>query len=174
MRRMRGHDHDPDAMFSYVSPERCAPKDHPLRAIRALVDEVLGDKSREFDRRYAATGRPSIPPERLLRAQLLQIFYSIRCELPPHHRARLDEHQRSAPARPESRRRSKKRHRLGGDEDVSRAAPARRALRPTIRTGGPVRLEATTQWGSGLRGRPSRTAQPYDQPRSPICHFLAA
>lgn len=67
-------------MFSYVSPERRIPKDHPLRAIRALVDDVLCDMSREFDRLYATTGRPSIPPERLLRAQLLQIFYSIRSE----------------------------------------------------------------------------------------------
>jgi transposase len=67
-------------MFSYVSAEQRIPKDHPLRAIRALVDEVLGDMSREFDRRYATTGRPSIPPERLLRAQLLQIFSSIRSE----------------------------------------------------------------------------------------------
>jgi transposase len=68
-------------MFSYVSPEPRIPKDHPLRAIRALVDEVLADMSREFDRLYATTGRPSIPPERLLRAQLLQVFYSIRSEL---------------------------------------------------------------------------------------------
>ena len=67
-------------MFSYVSPEQRIPKDHPLRAIRALVDEVLVDMSREFDRLYATIGRPSIPPERLLRAQLLQIFYSIRSE----------------------------------------------------------------------------------------------
>ena len=68
-------------MFSYVSPEQRIPKNHPLRAIRALVDEVLADMSREFDRLYATTGRPSIPPERLLRAQLLQVFYSIRSEL---------------------------------------------------------------------------------------------
>jgi transposase len=68
-------------MFSYVSPEQRIPKDHPLRAIRTLVDEVLADMSREFDGLYATTGRPSIPPERLLRAQLLQIFYSIRSEL---------------------------------------------------------------------------------------------
>ena len=67
-------------MFSYVSPEQRIPKGHPLRAIRALVDEVLVDMSREFDRLYATIGRPSIPPERLLRAQLLQIFYSIRSE----------------------------------------------------------------------------------------------
>jgi transposase len=67
-------------MFSYVSPEQRVPSDHPLRAIRTLVDGVLRDMSREFDTLYAAIGRPSIPPERLLRAQLLQIFYSIRSE----------------------------------------------------------------------------------------------
>lgn len=77
---MRGDDRQPDAMFSYVSAEQRVPQDHPLRAIRALVDEVLRDMSREFDGLYARVGRPSIPPERLLRAQLLQIFYSIRSE----------------------------------------------------------------------------------------------
>jgi transposase len=80
MTRMRGDDRQPDALFSYVSAERRVPSDHPLRAIRALVDEVLRDMSREFDGLYATIGRPSIPPERLLRAQLLQIFYSIRSE----------------------------------------------------------------------------------------------
>jgi transposase len=80
MARMRGDDRQPDAMFSYVSAEQRVPADHPLRAIRALVDEVLRDMSREFDGLYARVGRPSIPPERLLRAQLLQIFYSIRSE----------------------------------------------------------------------------------------------
>jgi transposase len=67
-------------MFSYVSAEQRVPTDHPLRAIRALVDDVLRDMPREFDGLYARVGRPSIPPERLLRAQLLQIFYSIRSE----------------------------------------------------------------------------------------------
>jgi transposase len=67
-------------MFSYVSAEERIPQDHPLRAIRALVDDVLRDMSPEFDRLYSAVGRPSIPPERLLRAQLLQIFYTIRSE----------------------------------------------------------------------------------------------
>src|SRR4029450_10722971 len=80
MSGMRGDDRQPDAMFSYVSAEQRVPKEHPLRAIRALVDEVLRDMSREFDGLYARVGRPSIPPERLLRAQLLQIFYSIRSE----------------------------------------------------------------------------------------------
>jgi transposase len=77
---MRGDHREPDSMFSYVSAERRVPQDHPLRAIRALVDEVLRDLSREFDGLYARVGRPSIPPERLLRAQLLQVFYSIRSE----------------------------------------------------------------------------------------------
>jgi transposase len=80
MAGMRGDDREPDAMFSYVSAEQRVPRDHPLRAIRALVDDVLRDMSREFDGLYARVGRPSIPPERLLRAQLLQIFYSIRSE----------------------------------------------------------------------------------------------
>jgi transposase len=67
-------------MFSYVSPEQRVPSDHPLRRIRQFVDEILREMSAEFDTLYAAVGRPSIPPERLLRAQLLQIFYSIRSE----------------------------------------------------------------------------------------------
>lgn len=77
---MRGDDRQPDSMFSYVSPEQRVPPDHPLRVIRRLVDEVLAEMSRDFGRLYATTGRPSVPPERLLRAQLLQIFYSIRSE----------------------------------------------------------------------------------------------
>jgi transposase len=80
MVRMRGDDRQPDALFSYVSAEQRVPVDHPLRAIRGLVDDVLREMSREFDGLYARVGRPSIPPERLLRAQLLQIFYSIRSE----------------------------------------------------------------------------------------------
>jgi transposase len=77
---MRGDDQLPDSMFSDVSPEQRVPQDHPLRSIRQLVDEILRDMSREFDTLYASVGRPSIPPERLLRAQLLQVFYSIRSE----------------------------------------------------------------------------------------------
>src|SRR5712671_4315985 len=77
---MRGDDRRPEPMFSYVSAEERIPRDHPLRAIRALVDEILRDMSRDFSRVYATTGRPSIPPEQLLRALLLQIFYSIRSE----------------------------------------------------------------------------------------------
>jgi transposase len=77
---MRGDDRQPDSMLSYVSAEQRVPADHPLRAIRGLVDEVLREMSREFDGLYAKVGRPSVPPERLLRAQLLQVFYSIRSE----------------------------------------------------------------------------------------------
>jgi transposase len=80
MTGMRGDDRQPTSMFSYVSTEKRVPTDHPLRAIRVLVDDVLRDMSREFDGLYASIGRPSIPPERLLRAQLLQVFYSIRSE----------------------------------------------------------------------------------------------
>jgi transposase len=67
-------------MFSYVSAEDRVPQDHPLRAIRTFVDEILREMTREFDAVYAQHGRPSIPPERLSRAQLLQLFYSIRSE----------------------------------------------------------------------------------------------
>src|SRR2546428_10900587 len=67
---MRGDDREPNSMFSYVSTEQRIPREHPLQAIRTLVEGVLRDMSREFDRLYAAIGRPSVPPERLLRAQL--------------------------------------------------------------------------------------------------------
>jgi len=77
---MRGEDQKQDAMFSYVSPEKRVPEDHPLRPIRAMVDQVLKEMSPRFARRYAKVGRPSIAPERLLRALLLQIFYSVRSE----------------------------------------------------------------------------------------------
>ena len=80
MAGMRGDDRRPRAMFSYVSAEERVPPDHPLRAIRTFVDEILREMTREFDALYAQDGRPSIPPERLLRAQLLQLFYSIRSE----------------------------------------------------------------------------------------------
>src|SRR5216117_2007496 len=77
---MLGADHQQNHMFSYLSPEMRVRKDHPLRTIRAMVDEVLTQLSRRFDAMYARVGRPSIPPEKLLRAQLLQMLYSIRSE----------------------------------------------------------------------------------------------
>jgi transposase len=77
---MRGDDQQQNHIFSYLSPEARVRKDHPLRAIRAMVDEVLSQLSRRFDGMYATVGRPSIAPEKLLRAQLLQMLYSIRSE----------------------------------------------------------------------------------------------
>ena len=67
-------------MFSYISPEQRVRKDHPLRPIRTMVDEILKQLSPQFSKMYAKVGRPSIPPEQLLRAQLLQMFYSVRSE----------------------------------------------------------------------------------------------
>ena len=77
---MRGEDQQQNHIFSYLSPEMRVRKDHPLRAIREMVDEVLSRMSRRFDTMYAKVGRPSIAPEKLLRAQLLQMLYSIRSE----------------------------------------------------------------------------------------------
>ena len=77
---MRGEDSKQDAMFSYLSPEKRVPGEHPLRPIRKMVDTVLQEMSPRFARLYSDVGRPSIAPERLLRALLLQIFYSVRSE----------------------------------------------------------------------------------------------
>ena len=77
---MRGDDQQQTGMFSYVCLEDRVPADHPLRAIRKTVDEILRAMAKDFDGMYARTGRPSVPPERLLRAALLQIFYSVRSE----------------------------------------------------------------------------------------------
>jgi transposase len=77
---MRGDDRQPDAVFSYVSMESRIPQDHPLRAMRILVDACLREMSPRFAQLYARTGRPSIAPEKLLRAQLLQVLYTIRSE----------------------------------------------------------------------------------------------
>ena len=77
---MRGNDPKQDAMFSYVSPEQRIPPEHPLRPLRVMVNEILKEMSPQFAKLYAETGRPSIPPERLLRALLLQIRYTVRSE----------------------------------------------------------------------------------------------
>jgi transposase len=77
---MRGSDERTESLFSYVSCEARVPPDHPLRPIRAIVDEALAVLSGEFATLYASTGRPSIAPEKLLRALLLQAFYSVRSE----------------------------------------------------------------------------------------------
>src|SRR5207245_3343152 len=77
---MRGDDRQTGWMFSYVSPEERVPGDHPLRAIRRMTDAIFDRLSRRFDRLYSDIGRPSIPPEKLLRALLLQMLYTIRSE----------------------------------------------------------------------------------------------
>jgi transposase len=77
---MRGADEQTGALFSYLSPEAMVPQSHPLRAIRPLVNAALARLSPEFDRLYSPLGRESIAPEKLLRALLLQAFYSVRSE----------------------------------------------------------------------------------------------
>lgn len=77
---MRGLDHRQSQMFGYMSPETRVRKDHPQRAIRFTVDEVLIQLSRRFDTMHASASPPSIPPEKLLRAQLPQMLNSIRSE----------------------------------------------------------------------------------------------
>jgi transposase len=75
---MRGAFRDQGGLFSYISPEARVPAHHRLRKIRELVREVLKDLSRTFGKLYASEGRPSIPPEQLLSALLLQVFYGVR------------------------------------------------------------------------------------------------
>ena len=77
---MRGEDQRSEEMFSYVRADKRVPSDHPLRAIRAIVDAALADLSPALMKLYSNLGRPSIPPERLLRALLLQAFYTVRSE----------------------------------------------------------------------------------------------
>jgi transposase len=77
---MRGDDIQQDSMFSYLSPEARVPKNHPLRPIRQMVNQALRELSRDFQAMYSSEGRPSIPPEKLLRALLLQVLYTIRSE----------------------------------------------------------------------------------------------
>lgn len=77
---MRGSDSKQPVIFSYVALEDRVPKDHPLRIIRSIMDQVLEELSGDFSRMYARTGRPSVPPEQLLRALLIQVLYSVRSE----------------------------------------------------------------------------------------------
>ncbi len=77
---MRGDDDQQLDVFSYVSPEQRVPQNHPLRPIRAMADEALRELQPRFKKLYAKTGRPSIAPEKLLRALLLQVLYSLRSE----------------------------------------------------------------------------------------------
>lgn len=77
---MRGQFEDQGGLFSYIDPEERIPAKHPLRKIRVLVREVLGELDEDFEQAYSSEGRPSIPPEMLLSALLLQVFYGIRSE----------------------------------------------------------------------------------------------
>lgn len=77
---MRGHDERSDFLFSYVSPERRVPQDHPLRPIRKMTDAALERLGSRFAELYSDLGRPSIPPEQLLRALLLQVLFTVRSE----------------------------------------------------------------------------------------------
>jgi len=77
---MRGRDDRDEGLFSYIRLEERVPADHPLRAIRSLTDEALVALNGRFEALYSQTGRPSIPPEHLLRATLLQAFFSVRSE----------------------------------------------------------------------------------------------
>ena len=77
---MRGSEPLQETMFSYISAEKRVPKEHPLRPLRRVVDEILASMNRDFEQMYSRTGRPSIPPEQLLRALLVQALYSVRSE----------------------------------------------------------------------------------------------
>ena len=77
---MRGSYEDQGHMFSYMTMEERVPADHPLRKIRELVREVLASLDKDFRKLYAHEGRPSIPPEQLLSALLLQVFFGVRSE----------------------------------------------------------------------------------------------
>jgi len=77
---MRGDDQQSGHLFSYLSPEQRVPADHPLRTVRRMTDEALRQLSSQFEAIYATSGRPSVPPEQLLRALLLQALYTVRSE----------------------------------------------------------------------------------------------
>src|SRR3990170_4648062 len=77
---MRGDRREEDELFSYVALEDRVPAKHPLRVIRSFVDPILAELSPRFDAIYAKRGRPSIPPEQLLRALLLKVLYTVRSE----------------------------------------------------------------------------------------------
>src|SRR5437879_13006604 len=77
---MRGNDEQQLDVFSYISPDERVPQDHPLRSLRVMTDEALQQLKPRLNNLYAKIGRPSIAPEKLLRALLLQVLYSVRSE----------------------------------------------------------------------------------------------
>ena len=90
VRSMRGDENQQEAIFSYVSLEQRVPREHPLRAIRRMADQALAGLSGHFDRLYSRRGRPSIPPEQLIRALLLQVLYGVRSERQLMERVKYD------------------------------------------------------------------------------------
>ena len=102
---MRGTDHQTSQMFSYLSPEMMVPQDHPLRVIRPLANAALDRLSPAFSKMYSAIGRPSIPPEQLLRALLLQAFFTVRSERQLMEQLRLTSFSLAGTASPSSTRR---------------------------------------------------------------------
>ena len=114
---MCGPDEQTQHMFSYLLPEQRVPADHPLRAIRALTDEALRSMSAQLARLYSTTGRPSIPPEQLLRALLLQVLYTVRSE------RLLMEESRLQPAVPVVRRVAHGRPGLAPDDVYEEPGP---------------------------------------------------
>lgn len=87
---MRGDENQQHEMFSYVNLDRRVPQEHPLRAIRTMAGQALAELSSHFDDLYARRGRPSIPPEQLIRALLLQVLYGIRSERQLMERIKYD------------------------------------------------------------------------------------
>lgn len=71
---MRGDDNKWDFIFSYISPEKRIPVDHPLRPVKAFADDILKEISKTFEKMYSHAGRPSIPPERLLKSMILRLY----------------------------------------------------------------------------------------------------
>jgi hypothetical protein len=118
---MRGGDERSGSLFSYVDLEARVGKSHPLRAIRSIVNEALSALAVEFSALYSPIGRPSIPPEKLLRAMLLQAFYSIRSERQLMERVRAANAGRAPRGPP--RRSSERAERMIRCEPKKRPAP---------------------------------------------------
>ena len=154
---MRGGDERSCELFSYVDLEARVRKDHPLRAIRAIVNEALAALEREFAALYSQLGRPSIAPEKLLRAMLLQAFYSIRSERQLMERLGIDEGRQAESGIGRTagrRRRTQQRSGLPRPEANERHAwldhrPGGKALQKGKRQGGEAVLHRAWSDGEG-------------------------
>jgi transposase len=111
--RVRGGDNRTGELLSYVDLEARVRRDHPLRAIQVIVNEALSALEREFTALYSPIGRPSTPPEKLLRAMLLQAFYSIRSERLLMERLEYDLMAGATPKRTSMARNARTTHRSG-------------------------------------------------------------